>query len=314
MPASKQDKVQVACPHCGHLQLEPSTAFSTVCKKCHGHFRLGEILRPAPKPRERVPDQKHVTCFECGAELEVPASAQSTMCKRCSRYMDLKDYVIDKAVSKNFKTKGSFTIEQTGYVFNTEITAGDVVIKGRLLGKIAAEKTLTIYNTAEIKGTFKAHRLVIPVGNRFVWKDTITLFSAEISGDVAANFRAGGTVTLKSTARMFGDIEARGLVVESGAVLVGNMRIGAPKAEAPAQKAQSPAPKAEAPAPTPTPAPEPEIEVIVETPPPVEVQTELAVEPEKKPAKRAAVAAKDPSEAVKKLALKKSPTRRAGQK
>src|SRR5579859_1642469 len=236
MPASKQDKVQVACPHCGHLQLEPSTAFSTVCKKCHGHFRLEELLRPAPKRKEIAPDLKHVTCFECGAELDVPASAQSTMCKRCSRYMDLKDYAFDKAASKNFKTKGSFVIEPTGYVFNTEIVAGDVVLKGRLLGKVAAEKTLTIYSTAEIKGSFKAHRLVIPAANQFAWKDTITLFSAEIAGDLAANLRAGGTVTLKSTARMFGDIEARGLVMESGAVLVGNLRIETPKIEQPAPK------------------------------------------------------------------------------
>ena len=169
MPASKQDKVQVACPHCGHLQLEPRTAFSTVCKKCHGHFRLEEEVRPTPKRQERVPELKHVTCFECGTELEVPASAQSTMCKRCSRYMDLKDYLIDKAASKNFKTKGTFTIELSGYVFNTETVAGDVVLKGRLLGKVAAEKSLTIYSTAEIKGSFKAHRLVLGADEHTYW-------------------------------------------------------------------------------------------------------------------------------------------------
>ena len=300
------DKVSVTCPHCGHVQPEPRSAFSTVCKKCHGHFRVQEVLRPVAKIVERAPDQKHVSCFECGAELEVPASAQSTMCKRCSRYMDLKDYLIDKAASKNFKTKGSFTIEQSGYVFNTEIIAGDVILKGRLLGKIAAEKTLTIYSTAEIKGTFKAHRLVIPAGNRFAWKETITLFSAELAGEVAANLRAGGTVVLKSTARFFGDIEARGLIVETGAVLVGNLRIQTPKVET---AAPAPAPT---PAPSAKPAPEAAAEVTIETSPPVEIQTELLAASEKKPARRTAAtpAPKEEPSSMRKPPARKMPVRR----
>ena len=36
------------------------------------------------------------------------------MCKRCSRYVDMKNYVINSAVSKNFKTKGSFVIDPKG--------------------------------------------------------------------------------------------------------------------------------------------------------------------------------------------------------
>ena len=57
-------------------------------------------------------------------ELEVPVSAESTMCKRCSRYVDLKNYQINSAVSKNFKTKGAFVVEPKGYVFNTEAVVG----------------------------------------------------------------------------------------------------------------------------------------------------------------------------------------------
>jgi cytoskeletal protein CcmA (bactofilin family)/DNA-directed RNA polymerase subunit RPC12/RpoP len=226
MPAIQQDKVKVACPHCGHQQLEPRTGISTNCKKCHGHFRLQEALNPVKKIVSAAPEKKHITCFECGAELEVPPSAQSTMCKRCSRYIDLKDYLITNAVSKNFKTKGSFTIEQTGYVFNTEAMAHDVVIKGRFLGKLTAWGTLTIYSTAEIRGKFNTKALIIPVANFFSWKETITVGSAEISGELAADVRVEDTMVLKSTARMFGNIEAANLVVEEGAILVGNLHLG----------------------------------------------------------------------------------------
>ena len=227
MSANIQDKILVICPHCGHPQAEPRTAFSTVCKKCSRNFRVQEALHPVKKAPELLPEQKRIICFECGAELVVSTSAQSTMCKRCSRYMDLKDYVINNAVSKNFKTKGAFSIEPAGYVFNTEIIAGEAVVKGRLLGKLLAERSLTIYSTADIKGSFTAGCLIIPAANHFRWKETIKVGAAEIAGELAASLHTTGTIILKSTARMFGDLEAKNLVVESGAIVVGNVRVGA---------------------------------------------------------------------------------------
>ena len=226
MPASKQDRVPLTCPHCGHQQLEPRTAFSSVCKKCGQHLRVQEILRPAHAAVEAVPERKQITCFDCGAVLEVPVSAESTMCKRCSAYIDLKDYRINNAVSKNFKTKGTFVVEAKGYVFNTEVVVGSAVIRGRLHGKLNAEHALTVYSTAEIKGTFKTSRLIIPAENHFRWKEPLAVNSAEIAGEIAADFKAEGTVVLKSTARLFGNVTAKNLVVEEGAVVVGNLRIG----------------------------------------------------------------------------------------
>src|SRR6266850_8232991 len=167
----KQDKVLVACPKCGHAQHEPAAAYSSICKKCREYFRLEDVLRPpakagkgkAAKPTPEPPrEAKHVTCFQCGTELEVSPSAQSTMCKRCSSHLDLRDYQITNAVSKNFRTRGRFVVEEGGYVFNTETFAADAVIKGRFLGKLFAENSLEIHRTAEIKGSFKTGRLIIP--------------------------------------------------------------------------------------------------------------------------------------------------------
>ena len=149
MPAKKQDKVLLTCPHCGHQQRESREAFSTICKECGQHLRVQEILHPPRKASARAPNQKRITCFECGAELVIPASAESTMCKRCSQYVDLHDYRITTAVAKNFKTKGAFMVELKGYVFNTESIVGDAVIKGKFHGKLAALGSLTIYSTAD---------------------------------------------------------------------------------------------------------------------------------------------------------------------
>ena len=225
MPPKKQDTVLVACPRCGHQQAEPRTAISSVCKKCGEHLRVQEILRPVSKTAPQGPERKHITCFECGADLEVPVSAESTMCKKCSRYIDMKNYVINSAVSKNFKTKGSFVIEPKGYVFNTEAVVKEAVIKGRFLGKLFAEQSLTIYSTAEIKGTFTAARLVIPAANHFRWSEKLKITSAEIAGELVADVLATDRVILKATARLFGNVEAANLVVEEGAVVVGRVSV-----------------------------------------------------------------------------------------
>ncbi len=226
MPETKQDKVLVACPHCGHQQPEPRAAYSTNCKKCGEHFLVQEALNPARKIPVRALDLRRIVCFECGAELDVPASAESTMCKQCSRYLDLHDYRIASSVAKNFKTKGAFTVELKGYVFNTETVAGEVVIKGKFHGKLTAERSLTIFSTAEIKGSLTAALLIIPAENHFRWPDVINAGSAEIAGELAANLHATSNVTLKSTARFFGNLVAANLVVEAGAVIVGKMIIG----------------------------------------------------------------------------------------
>jgi len=49
---------------------------------------------------------------------------------------------------------------------------------------------------------------------------------AEIAGELVANLQSEGTIILRSTARMFGDVEAKNLVVEEGAVVVGTIALG----------------------------------------------------------------------------------------
>ena len=226
MPASQQEKVPVPCPHCGHSQKIPRTAVTTVCNECGGHFHVQDVLKPKARKAAAVPERKRILCFDCGTELAVPVAAESTMCKRCSAHIDLRDYHIANAVSRNFRTKGAFVVEPKGYVFNTEAIVGEAVIKGRFLGKLTAEGSLTIHSSAEIKGTFTAGRLIIPAKNRFRWAGPLTVGSAEIAGELAADLIAAQTVVLKATGLLFGNTEARNLIVEPGAVLVGNMRIG----------------------------------------------------------------------------------------
>jgi len=222
----KLEKIKVACPQCGHVQLEPRDGYSTVCKKCQKHFRLGEVLHPQTGHTEKHHDTQQVTCFQCDTLLEVALGAESTMCKRCSAHIDLRNYDINQAVSKNFRTYGSFVVGEKGYVFNTEAEVGDAVIRGKFIGKLHAHRTLTLYAPQEFKGTFKAGMLIVPAGSKLHWTKPLEVQSVEIAGELVANVHIPGTVFLRSTGHLFGDVEAANLIMEPGAVLVGNAKIG----------------------------------------------------------------------------------------
>ena len=246
MATAPKNTIQVSCPRCGYSQPEPRSAYSTICKNCQQHFRVQEALRPAAQSAKLVIEQRRVRCFQCGTELDAPKAAASTMCKRCSGHVDLSDYRITQTVSKNFRTHGWLVVEEKGYVLNTEAVVGEAVIKGRLIGKLKAENTLEIHTGANIKGTLTAGRLVIPAGHHFRWEAPLQLGGAEIGGELVADLQSTGTVVLKSTARFFGNVEATNLVVEAGAVFVGQAKTGRPPEVAVA--AAPPAPAVAAPA------------------------------------------------------------------
>jgi cytoskeletal protein CcmA (bactofilin family) len=225
-PPIKLQLVSVACPQCGHTQAEPRTAYSTICKKCRQHFRVQQALHPEAKTAQPSIPQKRIRCFQCDAELDVPLAAASTMCKKCGGYVDLNDYIIRQTVSRNFRTHGSFVVEEKGYVLNSDARVGDALIKGRFIGKLVAQGTLEIHSSASIKGSFTAGRLLIPARHRFHWPDPLLCGGADIAGELVADVRAPGTVRLQATAHLFGSVESGSLVVESGAVFVGAARVG----------------------------------------------------------------------------------------
>jgi len=91
---------------------------------------------------------------------------------------------------------------------NTDSHVGDAVLRGRIIGKLVAERTLEIHSTASIKGTFSAGRLIVPAGNHFRWAEALRVGAAEVGGELVANLQSAGTVLLKSTARFFGEVQA----------------------------------------------------------------------------------------------------------
>lgn len=101
----------------------------------------------------------------------------------------------------------------------------DLVVDGKIEGEIQSNGNLTVGENARIKAEIKTATVVV-------------------YGKVHGNIIAADRVDLKSTAEVIGDIKAKTLSVEPGAVFVGKSIVGAPQesSAAPAKQAsQAPA-------------------------------------------------------------------------
>lgn len=113
----------------------------------------------------------------------------------------------------------------------------DLVVDGRIEGEISSEGNLTVGENARIKAEIKTATVIV-------------------YGKVHGNLTATDRVELKSTAEVVGDIKAKTLAIEAGAIFVGKSTVGTP-AQAPAQPATPAQPPAKAAPATPAAAPEP---------------------------------------------------------
>jgi cytoskeletal protein CcmA (bactofilin family) len=110
----------------------------------------------------------------------------------------------------------------------------DLVVDGRIEGEIQSEGNLTVGENARLKAEIKTGTVVV-------------------YGKVHGNIVAADKVELKATAEVVGDIKAKTLSIEPGAIFVGKSAVGTPSTPAGASAAAS-KPAATAPAPASKPA------------------------------------------------------------
>jgi len=119
----------------------------------------------------------------------------------------------------------------------------DLVVDGKIDGEIFSEGNLIIGENARIKAEVKTATVIV-------------------YGKVHGNLTATDRVELKASAEVVGDIKAKTLSIEAGAIFVGKSTVGTP-AQAPAQAAT---PAAAAPAQAPAKAPAPATAAALELP------------------------------------------------
>ncbi len=111
-------------------------------------------------------------------------------------------------IGENVRIKGTIKAEE------------DVIIDGKVEGDIKVSKTLTIGAKGEVQGEVNAG-------------------TVRVLGFIKGNAVAGNRLEILSQGRFYGNLKSRILVVEEGAILIGDVNketVGKKKAKAPAGK------------------------------------------------------------------------------
>ena len=98
----------------------------------------------------------------------------------------------------------------------------DLIVDGRIEGDIQSTGNLTIGENARIKAEVKTGTIVV-------------------YGKVHGNLTASDRIELKSSAEVVGDIKAKILTIEPGAIFVGKSTVGTPTQGSSSQSDQKPA-------------------------------------------------------------------------
>jgi cytoskeletal protein CcmA (bactofilin family) len=238
-------KVSAECPHCGFKQMEYAAAKSSICRQCGRSFspfapRPGLKLRtkeeaPAPESSSllgRFEDfwkrqrSAIIECFECKRKQQVSGAATSTICPACSTHIDLRDYKITSGFSRSIRTRGDVHLTSKGDLASSNIVCRSALIEGRLRGNLHCDDTATINFSGKIPGRISARHVIVERKAHIHCFRRIRAGSIEIKGTMSGEIFAQTIVTVHRKGSLEGDVTARAITVEKGAMFSGQLVIG----------------------------------------------------------------------------------------
>lgn len=130
----------------------------------------------------------------------------------------MKDETITGGFHDECVTAGKVTLTRSAIVDGGKITANDIVLQGAVKsGQVRAHKTLELTKGAELpEALLDARNLKVGPRASFDFERALTLHDVEVSGELKARIKATGTVTIKATGHLLGQLTAKHLVVEEG--------------------------------------------------------------------------------------------------
>lgn len=125
--------------------------------------------------------------------------------------MDKREHMLGKSNTKGSTAMESSSVNLIGggtKIVGDISSAGDVRIDGHLVGNIVISGKFVLGATGVVEGN-------------------ITSVNADLSGEVKGLVKVTEMLSLKSTAKVNGDIETSKLMIEPGALFTGSCNMGA---------------------------------------------------------------------------------------
>jgi cytoskeletal protein CcmA (bactofilin family)/Zn finger protein HypA/HybF involved in hydrogenase expression len=234
-------RVEVQCPHCGNIQLEPELAKSTYCRKCSGYIQISkggrtggpkQDVQKTPSVLQKIEGllgvQRTISarCFECPGKREVPKNATSTICPLCGAYIDLQDYKIVGTYSRSIRTRGVIFITNKGDLNSNRAICETAEIQGHLRGALTGATDVRIKLKGKLSGSIEAPLVVIDKKSEVECVRPIRADLVEVYGVISARIISNGKVVVKRGGTLRGAVNAKGFVVDKGGEFYGDLSIG----------------------------------------------------------------------------------------
>jgi cytoskeletal protein CcmA (bactofilin family) len=233
-------RIEVQCPHCGNIQLEPELTKSTYCRKCSGYVQLGKGRRSSESQEaEKQPSVFHklevllgvqktivARCFECTGKREVSKSAASTICALCGAYIDLQDYRITGNFNRAIRTRGRLIITSKGDLSSSRVICDSAEIQGAMRGNLICSGDVHIRLKGKLNGSIEARSVHIDKKCDVELVRPIRAETVHIEGIISGRIISTGKVVIQKTGRLRGAVFGRGFTVEKGGEFFGDLSIG----------------------------------------------------------------------------------------
>ena len=167
-----------------------------------------------------------VECFECKRKQEVSGAASSTICPSCSAHIDMRDYKITTTFSRSIRTTGNVHITSKGDLSSSSVRCRRALVEGRLRGNLQCAERAIIDVSGKIPARLSAREVVIEKRRDVHFFRRVRVVNIEIRGRMSGEIIAEGLVTVRKHAVLEGNVTAKAINVEKGALFSGALIIG----------------------------------------------------------------------------------------
>jgi DNA-directed RNA polymerase subunit RPC12/RpoP len=219
----------VECPSCGQQQELDKGVLSAFCKRCHRRLSVDELTSAGASNAVPVFDGSdvpmvNVTCTRCGRETPVPKAAINAKCRHCRELIALRKGRPVARAKRGGRVEGPRAQVFRCYTCGAELTAAEEALSTMCpkCGRRVELRDLEVTAHRQ-QDMFTCGRVHVAAGG--LLEGSINASVVLIEGEVRGPVTSGSSLVVGATGRCYGQVVARALRVEHGAVLVGPVRL-----------------------------------------------------------------------------------------
>ena len=165
-------------------------------------------------------------CYECAYEFDIAGKVKSTFCPKCRIDLTFEDLTVSDAYEGDLKTAGTITITEAGVVKNGELFANFVILHGAVQGgSLHAYRELELGPTADVDWErVKTPNLKILEGAEYAHAEC-RYTNIDVYGVLNSSVVATGSVIVRATGCVRGEVHAARLIVEEGGGLLAGLTV-----------------------------------------------------------------------------------------